>query len=197
MLHKLIECITWCSEKDASTPADKMNTFLTLVHYNAWSNAQIFDLCAKLTDLDYRQDRKVFFGSIHNTLNHILLVDILYLSRLKGTSANHIHSLDQILYGDLATLTAARKKKDQMLTEYVQNLHSESLGELISYQRMDSQSTVTHTVQEILLTLFNHQTHHRGQVHAMVTQAGINKNDLPGIDLVDYLSTKVPASFIQ
>ncbi len=169
-------------------PEDQMPVFLTMANYNTWTNAHIFALCAKLSEQEYRKDLGAFFGSVHNTLNHILLVDILWLGRLKGENIGHIHALDQILHDDLESLSEARVKGDQALIDYIRNLQGGDLERTFSYTRMNGISD-TGTVQDILLTLFNHQTHHRGQVHAMLTQSGIAKSDMPDLDLVDYLAT--------
>lgn len=165
-----------------------MKNLLVMANYNTWVNTQIFEVCRKVSDELYRKDLGTFFGSIHNTLNHILLVDLLYLGRLKGESNDHIHSLKQVLYDDLNSLTNARVEGDGVLTEYVQGLSQDDLNKSVRYTRM-SGKVCEENVEDILLTLFNHQTHHRGQVHAMLTQSGIEKGEMPDIDLVDYLAS--------
>ncbi len=165
-----------------------MQSFSVMANYNTWVNARIFNLCADLDDHAYRQDTGAFFGSIHNTLNHILLVDILWLARLKGEKVHYIQSLGQILYDDLSALADARVKIDRELTEYVQELSEEDLKDSVAYTRMSGQ-TGEDTVWEVLITLFNHQTHHRGQIHAMLTQSGIPNSSMPDIDVVDYLAS--------
>lgn len=163
-----------------------MKNLLVMANYNTWVNAQIFEVCRKISDDQYRKDLGAFFGSIHNTLNHILLVDHLYLGRLKGEANDHIQSLKQVLYDDLDSLVNARVEVDRKLTEYVQRLSENDLNRLVRYSRMSGE-VCEENVEDILLTLFNHQTHHRGQVHAMLTQSGIENNEMPNIDLVDYL----------
>ena len=165
-----------------------MKNLLVMANYNTWVNAQIFEVCRKISDEQYRKDLGTFFGSIHNTLNHILLVDFLYMGRLKGDSIDHIHSLKQVLYDDLDSLVNARIERDRELTEYVQGLSQDELYRPVRYTRMSGE-VCEENVEDILLTLFNHQTHHRGQVHAMLTQSGIEKSEMPDIDLVDYLAS--------
>ena len=165
-----------------------MKNLLVMANYNTWVNAQIFEVCRKICDEQYRKDLGTFFGSIHNTLNHILLVDLLYMGRLKGDSIDHIHSLKQVLYDDLESLVNARVEVDRELTEYVQGLSQNDLKRTVRYTRMSGE-VCEENVEDILLTLFNHQTHHRGQVHAMLTQSGIEKSEMPDIDLVDYLAS--------
>lgn len=165
-----------------------MKNLLTMANYNTWANTQIFEVCRKISDDQYRKDLGAFFGSIHNTLNHVLLVDLLYLGRLKGETNDHIHSLKQILYNDLDSLAKARVEVDRNLTDYVQGLNQNDLNRTVKYSRMSGE-VCEENVEDILLTLFNHQTHHRGQVHAMLTQSGIENSEMPNIDLVDYLAS--------
>ena len=162
-----------------------MKNLLLMANYNTWVNAQIFEVCRKISDDQYREDLGTFFGSIHNTLNHILLVDCLYLGRLKGESIDHVHSLKQVLYDDLESLANARVESDRVLTEYVQGLSQDDLKRTVRYTRMSGE-VCEENVEDLLLDLFNHQTHHRGQVHAMLTQSGIEKSEMPDIDVADY-----------
>lgn len=162
-----------------------MKNLLLMANYNTWVNAQIFEVCRKISDDQYREDLGTFFGSIHNTLNHILLVDFLYLGRLKGESIDHVHSLKQVLYDDLESLANARVEGDRELTEYVQGLSQDDLKRTVRYTRMSGE-VCEENVEDLLLDLFNHQTHHRGQVHAMLTQSGIEKSEMPDIDVADY-----------
>ena len=165
-----------------------MKCLLLLANYNTWVNTHIFSLCSQLSESDYRLDRGVFFGSIHHTLNHLLLVDMLWLGRLKRETIEHIHSLDQVLYEDFDTLAGVRQQYDQKLIDYVESLNDDDLETSVPYTRMTGQQGEAE-IQQTLLTLFNHQTHHRGQVHAMLTQSGIDRHDMPDIDIVDYLAS--------
>ncbi len=166
-----------------------MRYLATMANYNTWVNARIFELCANLNPTEYRKDRKAFFGSIHNTLNHILLVDILYLARLRGERVESIQALDQILHDDFEELRRARIAKDRDLTDYVDGLEQSDTARMVKYSRMDG-SKCENAVEEVLITLFNHQTHHRGQIHTMLTQSGIANSEMPGLDVVDYLATR-------
>ncbi len=165
-----------------------MKHLMMLANYNTWVNTEIFKLCAELSDEDYRKDRSVFFGSIHATLNHLLLVDMIWLGRMKGQPVESIHSLDQTLFDDFESLSNVRNDIDKQLIDYVSSLDEDNLEKSFSYTRMTGASGESNT-HESLLTLFNHQTHHRGQVHAMLTQAGVDKHAMPDIDIVDYLAS--------
>ena len=164
-----------------------MRYLSTMANYNTWANLRIFELCASLNDYEYRLDRKSFFGSIHGTLNHILLVDILWMTRLKREEPRSIESLNQILYEDFDELRIERVRQDQKLTEFFLNIDSSELSRTLKYSRMDG-SHCEGVMEDLIVTLFNHQTHHRGQIHAMLTQSGIHNSDMPDLDVIDYLA---------
>ena len=158
-----------------------LTNFQLLANYNTWANTKIFSACKQLDDLEYKKDRKAFFSSIYGTLNHLLVVDRAYISRIKGED-HGLLSLDQILYENLYQLEGARIIEDQHLVDLVNNLSKESIHKEITYRGFDS-GKQTYTINIILLTLFNHQTHHRGQIHNMLSQAGIKT---PQIDIPDF-----------
>src|SRR5262245_39063896 len=85
--------------------------FHRLARYNAWANHRLYDACAQLSVDDYRAKRASFFGSIHATLNHILVGDRVWLSRFQNRP-HDIKRLDQILYDDLVSLRTAREAED-------------------------------------------------------------------------------------
>jgi uncharacterized damage-inducible protein DinB len=157
-----------------------------MARFNAWANDRLYGCVAGLSEEAYRKDRKAYFGSIHNTLNHLLVVDRLWTCRLKGTD-HGIKSLDQILYNDFDSLRAARQAEDQALVALVDGLSEEGLQSPVTYRRMIGEGTHTTRRDHILITLYNHQTHHRGQVHAMLTQQGIDPPPLDVIYLLEEL----------
>jgi uncharacterized damage-inducible protein DinB len=160
-----------------------MNHFPLLARFNAWVNGRLYDTVAQLSDADYRKDRGAFFGSIHNTLNHLLVVDRLWVGRIAGTDPG-IRALDQILYDDFDALRVARRTEDERLIAFVDGLDEAALRRMVAYRLVDGTARETRC-DLILLTLFNHQTHHRGQVHAMLTQAGVVP---PPLDAIFYLA---------
>ena len=142
-----------------------------MARFNAWTNERIYGCVAELSDEAYRKDRKAFFGSIHNTLNHLLVVDRLWIARAEGGETG-IKSLDEILYGDFAALHAARQAEDARLIAFVERFDDAALERSINFRLMTG-SEGSMPLDLILMTLFNHQTHHRGQVPAMLTQDDI------------------------
>ena len=159
--------------------------FQLLANFNTWANTKIFSACKELDDTEYKKDRKAFFSSIHGTLNHLLVVDRAFVAHIE--EKNHgLKSLDQILYEKLFQLEEARIKEDKRLVDLVNNLSEESIHKEITYNGFETGKT-TYTINTILITLFNHQTHHRGQIHNMLSQAGIKP---PQIDIPDFIETR-------
>ena len=156
--------------------------FQLLANFNTWANTKIFSACKELDDIEYKKDRKAFFSSIHGTLNHLLVVDRTFVAYIE--EKNHgLKSLDQILYENLFQLEEARIKEDKRLVDLINNLSEESIHKEITYNGFETGKT-TYTINTILITLFNHQTHHRGQIHNMLSQAGIKP---PQIDIPDFI----------
>ena len=162
-----------------------ITNFQLLANFNTWVNTKIFSSCKELDDTEYKKDRGAFFSSIHGTLNHLLVVDRAFVAYIK--EKNHgLKSLDQILYENLFQLEEARIKEDKRLVDLINNLSEESIHKEITYNGFETGKTI-YTINTILITLFNHQTHHRGQIHNMLSQAGIKP---PQIDIPDFIETR-------
>ena len=160
-----------------------ITNFQLLANFNTWANTKIFSACKELDNVEYKKDRRAFFSSIHGTLNHLLVVDRAYISRIEGID-HGLKSLDQILFESLLQLEEARIKEDKRLIDLVNNLSEESIHKEITYNGFETGKT-TYTINTILITLFNHQTHHRGQIHNMLSQADIKP---PQIDIPDFIT---------
>ena len=156
--------------------------FQLLANFNTWANTKIFSACKELDDTEYKKNRRAFFSSIHGTLNHLLVVDRTYISRIEGIG-HGLKSLDQILFESLLQLEEARIKEDKRLVDLVNSLPEESMQKEITYKGFETGNT-TYTINILLITLFNHQTHHRGQIHNMLSQAGMKP---PPIDIPDFI----------
>ena len=157
--------------------------FVTFARYNIWANTRLYDACAGLSDGDYFAARDAaFFGSIHGALNHILVGDRAWMRRLtdEGDSPT---SLDQELYPALNTLRPAREAEDARILRFVESLDETGLSRTISYQSMVGGNDARSAAQ-LLAHLFNHQTHHRGQVHALLSEAGLEP---PPLDLMYFM----------
>jgi uncharacterized damage-inducible protein DinB len=158
------------------------NQFQQLALYNRWANARLYGAALALSDLSYRLHIGVFFGNLHGTLNHLLLTDRLWLKRLTG-EGDHPNRLNTILYDDRAELTRARIAEDNRLIAVVQNYDDGALASLYSY-KTSSGMPQTQVLSDILLHLFNHQTHHRGQAHACLSI--LTGSEPPSLDLLAF-----------
>jgi len=154
-----------------------------MARFNAWANQRLDEAVRELPEDAYRQDAGLFFGSMHRTLNHLLVVDRLWTGRIRGTE-HGIRSLDQILHDDRQALRRARAEEAERLIALVDELDDERLRQPVRYRRMIGEGLEEARVGHILLTLFNHQTHHRGQIHAALTRIGITP---PSLDVIFFL----------
>lgn len=147
--------------------------------YNRWFNGRLYELCAGLSDRQRKENRGAFFGSIHGTLNHILLADRVWLGRLSAEPFK-VTSLAQELYSDFGTLAAEREKTDAALHSYVVNCQVSELHKPFPY-RNTAGTEKTFPLFVVLTHVFNHQTHHRGQVTTLLSQFGI---DIGATDII-------------
>ena len=153
--------------------------FRQFAGYNRWANRRLYAAVAALPDSEYRKDRKGFFRSIHGTLNHILVGDRIWLHRLtgEGTPPNR---LDAILYDDFAALRAARAAEDERIVVTVEGLDEAAFAKPLAYTNRLGER-FAEPLAPVLAHFLNHQTHHRGQAHDMLSQAGIEP---PSLDLI-------------
>ena len=150
--------------------------------YNAWANERLYDAAARLSDADYRADRGAFFKSVHGTLNHLLLGDRIWMRRFTG-SGEHPARLDAILCDAFAELRAARRAEDARITDWIASLSDAAVAGTLRYRTIVNPTTIEQTLAPALDHFFNHQTHHRGQAHCLLT--GILGNDaVPSLDLI-------------
>jgi uncharacterized damage-inducible protein DinB len=157
-----------------------MNPFPMLAAYNAWANRRLYDAVGALSDAQYREDTGLFFGSLHGTLNHLLVADRIWMRRFTG-EGEAPDRLDAILHEGLAELRAARGEEDHRITGWIAGLDEAALAGTFSYRRVTTPETFTQPLAPALLHLFNHQTHHRGQCHAGLTRL---TGEAPALDLL-------------
>ncbi|MBE9229220.1 damage-inducible protein DinB [Phormidium sp. LEGE 05292] len=145
--------------------------FQMLARYNTLANRRIYDACALLSDAERKRARPAFFKSIHGTLNHIMVGDRIWLTRFAGEKIPST-GLDAILYEDFAELSAVRRLEDRRIENFAAGLTEEFIKGTIKY--VNNQGKLYEDPVELLIThFFNHQTHHRGQIHDMLTQTEI------------------------
>lgn len=147
------------------TPADHYRMF---ARYNAWANGRLYDAAAQLPADQYRADRGAFFKSVHGTLNHLLVTDRIWMQRFTG-EGEAPNRLDAILFETFDELRAAREAEDQRILRFVEGLDDRRIAGTIKYRRVSSPDEFEQQLAPALAHWFNHQTHHRGQVHALLT----------------------------
>jgi len=152
--------------------------------YNAWCNARLYDAAGTVSDAAYRADRGAFFKSLHGTLNHLLVGDRIWMRRFTGVGEQP-PSLDAILYDDFTELWAARIKQDGLITRYINRLTAFDLEGIIRYRTVVRPQQIEQALAPALDHFFNHQTHHRGQAHALLSGILGNKKT-PSFDLIIY-----------
>ena len=177
---------------DTSTFADN---YRLLARYNRWFNQHVYDAGERLTDEERKRDRGAFFGSIHNTLNHLMWGDRMWLQRFSAQGvampALSARVLDvpagarheTVLYGDWTDLKASRDELDAAIETWTAEL-PDGFPMLIMRYSNTKGVRREHPAWQALTHFFNHQTHHRGQVTALLAQAGADPGTTDLIALV-------------
>ena len=144
-----------------------------LAEYNSWMNGKVYAACATLPDDERKRDRGAFFGSIHGTLNHVLLADSVWMGRFDGTPFK-FKSLNQELYASFDELRAHRVEMDERISRWASGLTDAALGARLEFTSGITKRTHKPTLWRVVLHFFNHQTHHRGQLTTLLSQAGVD-----------------------
>ena len=156
--------------------------FETFALYNRWANGRLLAVAAGLAADQLAENRGAFFGSVIGTLNHILVADRIWLLRLTG-SGEAPGALDEILYTEFELFRRAREIEDARLIKVVSGLNQDDLRRTLRYRNMLGDE-FEQPLTAVLAHLFNHQTHHRGQVHTLLTQFGVS---VPVLDLIYFI----------
>ena len=202
--HAVGFCNTGCKDKfvKATTLFDQCLTdnnygltasYCRYADYNQWVNKKLYQVISQLTEEQYNQDLGAFFGSINATLNHILIWDINWLQRFSNHST-HFQSLEYILsfdksslnktivYEKLADLSLVRTKVDQTFMAFCHEINQADCDSVLTY-RSQSGKKFNKSFAGLIQHVFNHQTHHRGQITTLLSQMGVD----PGV--TDLLAT--------
>jgi len=149
-----------------------------MARYNSWQNENLYTAAASLDDAARRADRGAFFGSIHGTLSHLLWADMMWLHRFSGTDkpAQRIRQSAEMVT-DWDDLAAQRRGFDGVIASWAETVSPEWLAGELSWFSGATQREMRRPASVLVAHLFNHQTHHRGQVHAMLTAAGARPGD--------------------
>lgn len=167
------------------------SAFIHFATYNQWMNQKLYNAAAVISDEHLFNYKGAFFKSIFGTLNHIVVADLIWLKRIAKQFPDLVSlhttaelpsptSLDQQLGESIGDLTALRRILDETLMAFCQELSSAILGANLEYtstKGIKSQKRLC----DVLLHVFNHQTHHRGQATTLFSQVGV---DVGATDLI-------------
>ena len=162
-----------------------LENYRFLARYNRWFNERLYDACERLPDEERRRERGAFFGSIHGSLNHLVWGDRLWLGRFaaqgvafESLSAEVLElpsgaAHGTVLYQEWAALRAARAQLDGAIEAWTGDMAADFPLRTMRYANTKGVERA-HPMWQALTHFFNHQTHHRGQVATLLSQAGVD-----------------------
>jgi uncharacterized damage-inducible protein DinB len=159
-----------------------------MVAYGAWMNGKIYACCERLSDDERKRDRGAFFRSIHSTLNHLLFGDRVWLPRFPGAEglSYEVRGMGEDIYDDFEALRRAREAMDADMAAWARRVTDGQLRGSLTWYSGVARRELTRPLWLCVAQMFNHGTHHRGQVTTLLKQAGIDpgSTDLPWAPLV-------------
>ena len=164
-----------------STPQLVTAAFVrTMARYNSYMNRELYAAAARLSDSDRRKERGAFWGSIHGTFNHLLWADSLWMSRFDPANWQKpaVAQKDSAtMVTDFSSLVAARNSADAKISAWADAVSDVWLAQDLTWYSGSIGREATAPAGFLAIHFFNHQTHHRGQAHAMITAAGEKTGD--------------------
>jgi len=151
-----------------------MNYFLAQALNNQWANHRLLNACAQLSEAEYLAPRTGFFPSLQGTLCHIHEVDRYYLTALEGDRDGQLKDFSETL--PFSQLRQEQTWTDQRLVTFCETLRERDLARSVDLVRIDG--VVRERIDRLLLHLFEHQIHHRGQVHTMLSDTAVKPPQL-------------------
>ncbi len=158
------------------------DSYSLMADYNVWMNRKLYQAAAGLADAERKRDLGAFFKSLHGTLNHILLIDLMILARFTGQPLPST-GLDEDRHDDFETLRAEREAADARILDWIAGLDRAGLGETLTFTSRIDGVTSSLPRWAMVTQMFNHQTHHRGQATTLLKQLGVE----PGITDIPWL----------
>jgi len=152
------------------------DTYSLMADYNAWVNAKLYEVAAGLPDSARKRDLGAFFKSLHGTLNHVLLIDLMILARFTGQPLPAT-GLDEERHDDFEALRTEREATDARILDWIAGLDRAGLAEALTFTSVVDGVTRSLPRWVMVTQMFNHQTHHRGQATTLLKQLGAD----PGI----------------
>jgi uncharacterized damage-inducible protein DinB len=151
---------------------------ITMARYNAWQNRSLYACAGALSPEARTMERGAFFGSIHATLNHILWGDQMWMARFDGAPAPSVGVQGSVaMFEAFEALAQARLKLDERIASWAQRLDPAWLEGDLAWFSGVLKRDISKPKALLVMHFFNHQTHHRGQAHAMLTAAGAKPED--------------------
>ena len=171
------------------------HNFNLLARYNQWMNNNLYQLASTLNADELLQNRGAFFGSVAGILNHLLVADLIWLNRFKqlSTQAKALQplghfpmptALEQLLYPDFKQLHQARQQIGAIFLAFVAELDDQQLQQVLIYSNMKGEP-MQKQLSSVLQHVFNHQTHHRGQLTTLFSQMGLDVGVTDLVMLID------------
>jgi uncharacterized damage-inducible protein DinB len=157
-------------------PASLLQTLRAMAYNNDWANHRLLGVCAGLTQEEFEAPRVGFFPSIQATLNHILVIDLFYVDALEGGTLGPDAWAEPIPCRTLEELKAAQATVDRRLIDWCEALDAAGPDRIIHVHR--GTRVQTERADRLLLHLFQHDIHHRGQAHAMLSGTGVEPPQL-------------------
>lgn len=155
----------------------------TMARYNRWQNQSIYSAAGRLEDQQRRRDCGAFFGSLHGTLSHVLFADQIWMHRFAGTPAPRVTTIAESVtaFADWAQMAQERADFDEVIIDWTDRMDTAWLDGDLAWQSGALGRTVSRPKWMLVAHMFNHQTHHRGQAHCMLTQLGVKPDatDVP------------------
>jgi uncharacterized damage-inducible protein DinB len=149
-----------------------------MARYNRWQNENLYGVADTLSDAERRRERGAFFGSIQKTLSHLLWGDQIWMNRFTDTPKPAGGIPESVaLYDDWERLKSERVAFDDKIIDWAASVEPDWLAAELTYFSGAIGREVTKPRWVLVTHMFNHQTHHRGQVHCMLTQAGGRPSD--------------------
>jgi uncharacterized damage-inducible protein DinB len=156
---------------EKAMPASHLQTLRAMAYNNAWANHRLLGACAKLTQAEFEAARTGFFPSLQATLNHILTIDWFYVDALEGGVLGPDAWSNRIPCTTVADLRPAQSAVDRRLIVWCESLDEAGVNQTIRVHR--GTRVQLERADRLLLHLFQHQIHHRGQAHAMLSSTPV------------------------
>ncbi|MBR0897627.1 damage-inducible protein DinB [Bradyrhizobium tropiciagri] len=156
--------------------AGLVQTFCAFAYNNAWANHRLLTACGELSQAEFAAARTGFFPSLQATLNHIHVIDLFYIDALEGGWLGPKAWANEVPYPSVAELKRAQRAIDQRLIIHCDALTPEQLDGEVKVNR--DTSVQTERRDRLLMHLFQHQIHHRGQAHAMLSETTVKPPQL-------------------